>query len=137
MRWSDAYIGLPYRDQGRDSHGVDCWGLARMVYARELGIELPSYAGAYASASERSEIDGLITGARRVSWTRVAAPGAFDLLLFRIAGQRSHIGIHVGAGRMLHVFNREQAKLEHFDRGRWAQRFCGAFRHVSRMGESA
>ena len=44
----NKYIGLPYKENGRSTEGVDCWGLARLFYKHELGIELPSYTELYA-----------------------------------------------------------------------------------------
>jgi len=57
MRWSDAYIGIPKANHGHGFDGCDCRGLAKLVYARELGITLPSYREFFASREERAEID--------------------------------------------------------------------------------
>ncbi len=40
------YIGIPFVDMGREpviDGGLDCWGLVRYYYNRELGIKLPEY----------------------------------------------------------------------------------------------
>ena len=34
--WTQKYVGIPYRDLGRDMTGCDCWGLLRLVYGQEL-----------------------------------------------------------------------------------------------------
>ena len=52
MIWANAYVGLPWADLGRDRTGCDCWGLARLVYAEQLGIALP-YGGYRRDRSRR------------------------------------------------------------------------------------
>lgn len=136
MSWSNAYIGIPYADMGRERSGCDCWGLARLVYAEQLEITLPDYAGGYASAEEQAEVASLIgqeTGT--AVWSRVLEPAAFDLLLFRHGRRESHIGICLSRGAMLHMATDDQSKLEWFDQGRWAARFVGAFRHFERSSK--
>src|SRR3546814_18876664 len=40
---ADAYIGIPFVDDGKTRAGVHCWGLLQMYYAEQLGITLPDY----------------------------------------------------------------------------------------------
>ena len=46
---ANKYVGLRYLAGGRDVDGevsgVDCWGLVRLVYEREFGINLPGHDG--------------------------------------------------------------------------------------------
>ena len=132
MSWSDAYLGLPWADLGRDREGCDCYGLARLVYAEQLGIELPSYAGAYVGAAERAEIAALLSEAEQDGpWRRVEGrPQAFDILLFRRGRLRSHVGIAIDARMMLHMDGETQARVARLDAPRWRSRFAGAFSHA-------
>src|SRR5262245_60853565 len=43
VNWQQKYVGLPFKDFGRDFGGVDCWGLVRLVLARECGVAVPTY----------------------------------------------------------------------------------------------
>ena len=76
MIWANAYVGLPWADLGRDRTGCDCWGLARLVYAEQLGIALPSYSDAYPCAGEQAEVAALNDQKNRlndeVSWAKEA-----------------------------------------------------------------
>src|SRR4029077_19729927 len=41
--WINDYVGVPYRHNGRDRAGWDCWGLVLAVYRDMLGLELPDW----------------------------------------------------------------------------------------------
>lgn len=43
MRWLNDYIGIPYRHGGRDMAALDCYGLIKVIYAKEYGIHLPDW----------------------------------------------------------------------------------------------
>lgn len=131
--WSNDYVGTPWADLGRDRRGVDCWGLVRLAYADVLGIDLPSYVGAYASVTEQAEVSAHIgTVTRGDIWTAIepASARAFDVLVFRCGSLDTHVGLVVQAGLMLHVMAREQAKHEQYSQGRWRHRLTGVFRHA-------
>lgn len=132
MSWASRYVGIPQADHGRSELGCDCWGLARLVYARELKIDLPSYTGDYASSQERAEIAALVgTEETNGTWRPVLEIRAFDLLLFRRGRYRSHIGVAVDARLMLHMDGQSHSCLVRFaDAPSWSARFCGAFRHA-------
>lgn len=133
MSWSNAYVGLPQLDHGRDRGGVDCWGLFRLIYREQLGIELPSYAGDYVDPQEHAEVSRIVNAEETTGvWRPVAGVAPFDLLLFRRGRYRSHIGCAVDGRRMIHVQGEDGSKLEPYRTGRWEHRFAGAFRHVER-----
>jgi cell wall-associated NlpC family hydrolase len=131
MTWSDTYVGIPQADLGRSELGCDCWGLTRLVYQRELGIDLPSYRGAYVSPDEHEEIAGLISEAEEVGPWRVADhPAPFNLLVFRRGRLRSHLGLRVNSRFMLHMDGTDQARLADLQNGRWRRRLAGEYRHI-------
>lgn len=133
MSWSDGYLGLPYRDLGRDVSGCDCWGLVHLVYGRELKTDLPTYAHAYHSTDERAEIARLIGEAERSSiWHRVYDPEPFDLVTFRRGRLTSHIGIVIRPDWMLHMPD-SGARIENYRLPSWQQRLIGIWRHEERM----
>lgn len=136
MNWSNHYIGIPFKEFGRDVDGVDCYGLAVLVYERELGLVLTSYAGDYTSCEERGEIDHLFQwGVETGPWHLTDGPSqVFDIALFRRGKTAAHCGIVVGAGQMLHIQGEDQAKIERYSDGAWKHRLIGHFRHKRLAG---
>jgi len=49
--WTESYLDIPFAFDGRDRTGCDCWGLLRLIYAEQLGIELPSFSDVPAAES--------------------------------------------------------------------------------------
>jgi cell wall-associated NlpC family hydrolase len=134
--WSQAYVGqIPYRDLGRDRAGCDCWGLARLVYAEQLGITLPDYVSAYPSADEHAEVARLIDGeVLAEDWIPEATPRPFDLIVFRLGRWGSHIGIAERAGLMLHMEGEDTCKIARLADARWSRRMVSAYRHPLLQG---
>ena len=48
----NSYIGIPYKNRGRDRSGVDCWGLVQLWYQEQLGITVDDYLYAYTAAND-------------------------------------------------------------------------------------
>lgn len=106
MTWSHKYVGLPFVDGGRTIAGVDCWGLVRLIYARELDIDLPSYGET--SAADLIKVSRAITADKDdEQWKSVDRSDlkAFDVAVMKFSGKRSigHVGIIVNARQVLHV----------------------------------
>lgn len=130
MSWANAYVGLPHAEHGRTEAGVDCWGLVVLVYARELQIQLPSYASGYPHTADRARIAALIDRQRVTAWRAVTALRAFDALLFRRGRHASHVGIAVCARHVLHVEAGQQVRIARLDDPHLKCRFNGAFRYT-------
>lgn len=131
MSWAEAYLGIPERDHGRGFDGCDCWGLVRLVYQRELGCDLPCYAGAV-DLAEREEIDRIMQGARDGGmWRPVpkAEIQAFDVLTFRQGPVTCHIGVAVTRALMLHMKGR--AHVARLDHAHYRLRLTGVYRHFN------
>ena len=129
--WQNKYIGIPYKDYGRDSTGIDCWGLACLVYQEEFNITLPSFSepDTY-NADDRSEIAQII--AQNIEgWTVVQTPEPGNLVLFRIMGQPSHVGIAVSATHFIHAMEGHACAIEAFESINWKHRCVGFYKYTS------
>lgn len=129
------YVGIPFREHGRDRRGCDCWGLIRLVYAERLGIALQSGAGDYTGVDDDESIAALIHAGER-DWTRVDAIDAqpLDVIVMRVRGQPHHFGLVAGDTLMLHTEPGADAHLARYVGVRWAARIEGIYRHPAMRG---
>ena len=134
MSWSNKYVGIPFREFGRETRGCDCYGLAVLVYAQELGMQLTSFAGDYVSCEERQELDQLFANAVEIGPWKVVegAVHPFDVAIFRIGRLAAHCGVVIKDGLMLHVQNEDQVKVESYRTGIWKPRLLFHYRHKDR-----
>jgi cell wall-associated NlpC family hydrolase len=100
----DRFVGIPWKDKGRDSSGCDCWGLVRIVYQEILGINLPNYGEDYSNLADKKELAALIgKGASLWKEVKEGEEEVLDLVLLRQSGLPIHVGVVIGRGLMLHV----------------------------------
>jgi len=97
-------IGIPYEEK-------NCWDICRDFYLEILGVELKSYFDGVEVPSK--EITNSLIYTNLGDFIRVEGPIFGDLVLMRIFGIDSHIGIYIGGGKLLHT---SKATGSHIDR---------------------
>lgn len=112
-QWAGDYVGLPFLDKGRTREGIDCYGLARLVFWECLGVVLPEFAE-ISAFDARLVARTIIEQSELPEWVHVM-PGAeseFDLAVMRgpifsddgrVFGAPRHVGIITGDRRLLHI----------------------------------
>ena len=140
--WATKYIGLPYKELGRDKNGVDCYGLCCVVYHDELGIDIPDFSGfGYRNnlskedkERNQKDVEKIVKNESENEWVEVSKSEVqpFDLVLFRICGYVVHIGIMVNKDEMLHSFNGMDCVREKIG-FKWGARVYKFIRHRARM----
>jgi cell wall-associated NlpC family hydrolase len=98
VRRAAGYLGVPYRNGGTTSRGLDCSGLTYTVYS-SIGVRLPRTSDAQARVGDpvpRTDLE----------------PG--DLVFFGSGSSVSHVGIYAGDGAFIHASTR--ARSVRFDR---------------------
>jgi cell wall-associated NlpC family hydrolase len=128
------YIGLPYADRGRDARtGLDCWGLVRLFYAEQFGLDLPSHTERYLSCTAREQTAALVAHETARAWYAVAAPHYGDVVALTVYGRPFHVGVVLNDGLFLHTLRPSQgAVIESLRAPVWAPRIDGYYRHASR-----
>ncbi|RJP21682.1 MAG: hypothetical protein C4529_07075 [Deltaproteobacteria bacterium] len=132
--WVAAYVGIPFREKGRSTGGVDCWGLVRLVYAERFGVLLPDLSDRYgASEDPRSTSPALESeAAPGGSWRlRGGSPTEVgSVAVFRVRGLPSHVGLAVAEGRFLHSIRGVDSVVEAWDSPLWRDRLVGWYDFV-------
>ncbi|WP_119305212.1 NlpC/P60 family protein [Dongia deserti] len=140
--WVRPYVGLPWKELGRDRQGVDCWGLHRLPLLEVFGCDTPLYETGYVGCSRRDvpEIATLIA-AGKAGWHIVREPGyegglcpigderPGDSLLIRQHGEPSHIALVAGGGHMLHIEEGTDSVCVPYTERDWRRRIVGIYRH--------
>jgi len=103
--WVTQYLQIPFVERGRTRAGLDCWGLIKLVYGDQRGIELPSYAEDYATTTDAEEITALCRGEVATCWQEVPIAEArlFDVAILRILGEPIHFALVLDPPYMLHT----------------------------------
>lgn len=98
----ERYVGLPFKNFGRDFDGVDCWGLVRLVLKTECNLDLPTY-GEISAHDLMRVTDTIREESSCEPWIPVDREyvKAFDVAL--LVGRPLHVGILVSSELLMHV----------------------------------
>ncbi len=122
------YIVIPYVFMGSDFSGCDCYGLVRLWYREELGIELVDFNHGRASSREFVNSNYFAESAHlQFERVEVGASRTHDVVLIRSQSQTpNHCGIVV-EGLLLHTMERvgcTTARLKS-----WGKYIAGVYRY--------
>jgi sulfur carrier protein ThiS len=127
MTWWNEYVGLPYKAKGRDRDGLDCWGLVRLIYQEQYNTILPSFAEVYEQKDHEKQAE--LLAMHREGWEKTQTPTTGDVVLFRINGSESHVGIVTNPTYFLHVREGQDAVIESLNSVVWKHRIVGIFKY--------
>ena len=127
--WAKKYIGIPYKELGRDEDGLDCWGLVRLIYTNECGIMLPSFDTEYKSVKDFN-INKIIEE-QRPNWTEIKKPQEFAVALINNYGMPFHVGVIVNnKGDMIHSMEKRNTCIENIYSNNWKNKLVGIFTYA-------
>ncbi len=111
----NKYVGIPFKNLGRDFDGLDCWGLVRLFYLEEYGIELPML-DFYNQANDTKEIYPIVDlYTPIIGGTKQEIPERGDIVVMKYFGVPCHVGVYVGDNRVLHVNRRIDSVIQRLD----------------------
>ena len=103
--WVNDYVGLPYQEGGTTREGLDCWGLARLVYRDRFGVELPDWRWRepFGLSAKLRALDAALADVERVKLAHeIDEAEPFAIALIEQGGRPHHTGLATGAG-VLHA----------------------------------
>jgi len=96
------YTGTPYKHQGRDFTGLDCYGLILQVF-KDFGIDLPDVCGDYSADFAWRGKDYFLEQFCQ-DWTQVEKPSFLDVVAFKTKnGVVNHAGVMLDEVRFIHT----------------------------------
>jgi len=128
--WAGHYIGLPFKEHGRNIKGLDCWGLVRCVFIEQFKIPLPSYAYEYQHCRAVADISALVSRESQ-KWKKIdfGQENQGDVIVLRLRGQPMHVGMVLGDGSMLHIEQSINSAIERYTSARWQNRIVAFYRY--------
>jgi len=95
-----SYLSTPYVKGGRGlTDGCDCWGLVKMIYAREYGIVLPEYYETFIHVSEAKS--ALVSQGEWIPRKSYVSPSISFMKLY--GADIDHVVFNVDAYRFIHI----------------------------------
>jgi cell wall-associated NlpC family hydrolase len=113
LSWVNDYINIPYVIGGRDMSGVDCYGLCKLVYHNEYGIDLPDWLYDEFDLRGREKIISSVVCSGEFKETDDPIDGDF------VVCSRTKAAYHVGlyfAGGVLHAHRESGSVYEPLSR---------------------
>jgi len=110
-------LGIPFKFRGRDRSGTDCLGLVWM-YLRSRGIRIPDGDGLPMDQDIQPDYLDRALDALSRSFDSVAYPQANDIILMKLPGGYTHMGVMVDEENMLHVLKDRPSGLEPIEKYR-------------------
>lgn len=114
---SHNFIGVPYDEK-------DCWQLVILFYKMILSIDLVQYN--YKDPFDNEEIAALVI-THRDKFIPVEVPQFGDIIVLRVFGFPSHLGIYLNESQILHTTDKTGSIIDQFSR--WKTRVEGFYRY--------
>lgn len=121
------YLGIPYKNMGRDLEGLDCWGLVLCIYKDIYGIDLPDLENYEADWSYKGK--DYIMDRYTKDWERVEKPQEFDIILMKnFKGIANHTGVMLNSKDFIQC-TKAGVNLSKITHKKIAERLVGIFRY--------
>lgn len=136
MPWTDLYMGIPFKPDGRDRNGLDCYGLICLIYKEQLGIEIPDYKGIFENNcfTTLKKVAQIIKEDKDKGWTVISKgeQKEFDGIVLRTGKFQWHLGVVVNSMNMIHIIQGAEVIVEPYESLLWKHRVAEFRRYSGR-----
>lgn len=103
--WVRDYMDIPFEDHGRAKQGCDCYGLVRLIFWDQFGIDLPLLTAGYKNTiTDRKQIGKLVNMYKALlDVDEVTTPQLGDIAIIIRMGEPCHVGLMVTKLLLLHT----------------------------------
>ena len=125
---ASKYIGIPFKEHGRDLDGLDCYGLILLFY-KELGCKLDDYRYKpnWFKEGYNLFLENYYKYAERIPENQALIPG--DAILFRGFDKcPTHIGVYLGNGKFIHCLRKVGVVVSRLNQEPFESRIEGRFK---------
>lgn len=132
MNKVDQFLGIPFKNRGRDKQGCDCWGLVMLVYESldkiipdfKISCEEPlNIHQAYRNSSSMEDV-----------WRPLRIPRIPSVAVFSLDIKNpfacNHLGVAISGRQFLHTMQGKNSCLEKFGHPFWKQRLVGFYEYI-------
>ena len=95
----NRFFSIPYRNNGRDFNGCDCYGLVKLMCREIDGIELPDFIYEDSSLENGKIYNKELTNKK---WVK-CEPKQGAIVLLRIEGVAKHVGYMIDSTKFMHI----------------------------------
>lgn len=113
----EEFIGLPYDE-------YDCFKLTRLVYKKINNLDLPEHF--YSDPLDHFHVSQVVS-LHKWRYKKVQKPKLGDIILLRVYGVPSHLGIYIDQNRFLHTQKQTGSIVDRLDK--WEKRIVGFYRY--------
>lgn len=110
------YIGVPYKDKGRDLKGCDCFGLVKLYYKNELGIIIPDVA---ITADQPRRIFANFLNEISQHWKETLIPEKGCVIAMAVNENHpklvTHFAVMLNERQVLHTLNKKGSHIVKID----------------------
>ncbi len=139
--WVEQYIGIPFKERGRGRDGCDCYGLCRLIWKEQFGLELPDYLTTYESAKSGKEVQATLTDncLHNPEWNLIPygkerlGDVAFMKGYYKVEGKwmaaDMHVGLILAPGFLIHTESGIDSSIANYHQRLFKNRIVNFYRH--------